>query len=107
MTTEHTELIALRQLAEAANITARQRADLSHGDFIKSLKHTREFVDVFTPLKVIELLDALADLLAFHALQIQHLGRAEFLAAIDAAKKHVRAQGDTATVVHDIERMAA
>lgn len=52
-------------------------------------------------------LDALADLLTFYTFQIQQLGRKEFLAAIDAAKKHVRAQGDTATVVHDLERMAA
>lgn len=52
-------------------------------------------------------LDALADLLSLHSFQVQHLGRAEFLAAIDAAQKDTIAQGHTATRAHDLERMAA
>ena len=52
-------------------------------------------------------LDALADLLTFHSFQVKQLGRAEFLAAIDAAHKDTLAQGFTATLVHNVERMAA
>lgn len=52
-------------------------------------------------------LDALADLLTFHSFQVKQLGRAEFLAAIDAAQKDTIAQGFTATVVHNLERLAA
>lgn len=52
-------------------------------------------------------LDALADLLTFHSFQVKQLGRAEFLAAIDAAHKDTIAQGFTATLVHNVERMAA
>jgi hypothetical protein len=52
-------------------------------------------------------LDALQTFLDLHAFQVGQLGRAEFLAAIDAAQKDTIAQGFTRTVVHDLERMAA
>ena len=52
-------------------------------------------------------LDALADLLTFHAYQVRQLGRAEMLAAIDAAQKHTIAQGNKPVLVHDLERLAA
>ena len=41
------------------------------------------------------------------AFQFEQLGRAELIAAMDAATKTTIAQGHTATVVRDIERMAA
>ena len=46
-------------------------------------------------------------LVELHTFQIEQLGRAEFLAAIDVATKETVAQGHQATVVRDIERMAA
>lgn len=52
-------------------------------------------------------LDALQTFLELHTFQVEQLGRAEFLAAIDAAQKDTIANGHTATVVHDLERMAA
>jgi hypothetical protein len=52
-------------------------------------------------------LDALATFLDLHAFQLDHLGRAEFLAAIDKAQQRVITQGDNATVVRDLERLAA
>ena len=52
-------------------------------------------------------LDTLAAFFALHKFQIHQLGRAEFLAAIDAAQKHTIAQGHTASLVHNTERMAA
>ncbi len=52
-------------------------------------------------------IDALNDLLWLHSLQLDQLGRAEFLAAIDKAQKHTITQGHTATVVRDLERLAA
>ena len=52
-------------------------------------------------------LDALQTFAELHAFQIGKLGRAEFLAAINAAQKDTIAQGHTATVVRDLERMAA
>lgn len=52
-------------------------------------------------------LDALQTFLDLHAFQVHQLGRAEFLAAIDAAQKDTIAKGFTATVVRDVERMAA
>ena len=52
-------------------------------------------------------LDALQTFMDLHAFQVKQLGRAEFLAAIDAAEKHIIAQGHTATVARDLERMAA
>lgn len=51
--------------------------------------------------------DAVRLLLKLHTFQVQQLGRAEFLAAIDAATRVVCAQGHTATLVRDVERMAA
>jgi hypothetical protein len=52
-------------------------------------------------------LDALQTFLDLHAFQVRQLGRAEFLAAIDAAQKDTIAKGHTATLAHDLERMAA
>jgi hypothetical protein len=52
-------------------------------------------------------MDVLANFITLHTFQVNQLGRAEFLAAIDAAQKHTIAQGHTATVVHDLERLAA
>ena len=52
-------------------------------------------------------LDALQTFLELHTFQVLQLGRAEFLAAIDAAQKDTIAQGHTASVVHNIERLAA
>lgn len=54
-------------------------------------------------------MDALANFLELHTFQVEQLGRAEMLAAIDEAQKHTIAQGHTVTLVHNIdtERMAA
>jgi hypothetical protein len=52
-------------------------------------------------------LDALQLLYELHEYQLDQLGRAEFLAAIDAAKKDTIAAGFAPVVVHDVERMAA
>ena len=54
-------------------------------------------------------MDALANFLEIHTFQLDQLGRAEMLAAMDEAQKHTLAQGHTATLVHNIdaERMAA
>lgn len=52
-------------------------------------------------------LDALATFLDLHAFQLDKLGRAEFLKAIDKAQQRVITQGGTATVVRDLERLAA
>lgn len=59
------------------------------------------------PTLTIQEVDAIRLLAELHTFQIEQLGRAEFLAAIDAATKETLAQGHQATVVHDIERMAA
>lgn len=52
-------------------------------------------------------LDTLQTFLELHTFQLQQLGRAEFLAAIGHAQKRVIADGHTATVMFEIERMAA
>lgn len=52
-------------------------------------------------------IDALNDLVDFHTFQLDQLGRAEFLKAVDAAQKETIAQGHTVAVVRDLERMAA
>ena len=52
-------------------------------------------------------IDALNEFVRLHAFQLDQLGRAEMLAAMDAATKKTRADGHTATVVHNAERMAA
>lgn len=52
-------------------------------------------------------LDALQTFMELHTFQVEQLGRAEFLAAIDSAQKDILAHGHTATVVRDLERMAA
>lgn len=59
------------------------------------------------PTLTIQEVDAVRLLAELHTFQIEQLGRAEFLAAIDAATKETLAQGHQATVVHDLERMAA
>lgn len=52
-------------------------------------------------------LDAMQTFVDLHVFQVNQLGRAEFLAAIDDAQRQVRRSGHTATVVRDVERMAA
>ncbi len=52
-------------------------------------------------------LDALQTFMDLHAFQLDQLGRAEFLTAIDTAQKRVTTQGGRATVVRDLERLAA
>ena len=52
-------------------------------------------------------IEALNDLVWLLTLQVSKLSRAEFLAAIDAAQKDTIAQGHTASVVHELERLAA
>jgi hypothetical protein len=52
-------------------------------------------------------IDALTEFEHLHTFQLDQLGRAEMLAAIDAATKKTTADGHTATVVHNTERMAA
>lgn len=59
------------------------------------------------PTLTIQEVDAVRLLAELHTFQIEQLGRAEFLAAIDAATKETLAQGHQATVVRDMERMAA
>ena len=59
------------------------------------------------PTLTIQEVDAVRLLAELHTFQVEQLGRAELLAAIDAATKETLAQGHQATVVHDIERMAA
>ena len=54
-------------------------------------------------------IDALNEFVELHTFQLNQLGRAEMLAAIDEAQKHTIAQGHAATLVHNItdERIAA
>lgn len=52
-------------------------------------------------------LDALQTFMDLHTYQVRQLGRGELLAAINAAQKYTIAKGHAATVVHDLERMAA
>lgn len=54
-------------------------------------------------------IDALNEFVELHTFQLDQLGRAGMLAAMDAATKHTLAQGHTATLVHNIkdERIAA
>lgn len=52
-------------------------------------------------------LDAIADLLTFHAYQWKQLGRAELIAAANKAQKNTASEGCIATVVRDLERLAA
>lgn len=52
-------------------------------------------------------IDALRGFFNLHKFQMNQLGRAEFIAAIDAAQKDTIKQGHRATVVRDIERLAA
>lgn len=52
-------------------------------------------------------IEAINDLLWLHRHQVAHLGRAEFIAALDAAQKQTLAQGHTVTLAHNLERMAA
>lgn len=59
------------------------------------------------PTLTFQEMDAVRLLVELHTFQIEQLGRAEFLAAVDVATKNTLAQGHKATVVRDIERMAA
>lgn len=52
-------------------------------------------------------LDVLNEFFSLHKFQVNQLGRAEFLAAIDAAQKQTIASGYTVAIERDIERMAA
>ena len=52
-------------------------------------------------------IDTLTEFLELHTFQVNQLGRAEMLAAIDEAQRQTIAQGHVATMVHNIERMAA
>jgi len=52
-------------------------------------------------------LDALQAFHSLHTWQVNQLGRAELLAAINAAQKQTLASGCVPVLVHDIERMAA
>lgn len=52
-------------------------------------------------------IEAINDLVFFQKLQMDQLGRAEFMAAIEAAQKDTIAQGHTVAVVRDLERLAA
>lgn len=52
-------------------------------------------------------IDALTDFVNLHSYQVYQLGRAKFIAAIDAAQKDTIAQGHTVTLAHDRERLAA
>lgn len=52
-------------------------------------------------------LDALALFFDLHKFQVKQLGRAEFLAAIDAAQKKTVAQGHISKIENNIERLAA
>lgn len=59
------------------------------------------------PTLTIQEVDALRLLLELHTFQVEQLGRAEFLAAIDAAQQDTIAQGHTVTLARDLERLAA
>ena len=52
-------------------------------------------------------LDAVQTFVNLHAFQVNQLSRKEYLAAINAAEKETIAQGHTATMVPDLERLAA
>ncbi len=49
----------------------------------------------------------LRDLYAMHSFQIEQLGRKEMIAALDLAEKTTLAEGNTATMATDLERLAA
>lgn len=49
----------------------------------------------------------LRDLYALHSFQIDQLGRKELIAALDLAERTTIAQGHTATMATDLERLAA
>lgn len=52
-------------------------------------------------------LDAVQTFVDLHVFQVNQLGRAEFLAAIDEAAGQIRANGGKVTMAHNLERMAA
>ena len=52
-------------------------------------------------------LDELQWFLGLHSFQMNQLGRAEFIAAIESAQRDTIKQGHTTEVVHTMERMAA
>lgn len=59
------------------------------------------------PTLTIQEVDALRLLQELHTFQLENLGRAEFLAAIDAAHHTSIQQGHTVTLARDLERLAA
>jgi hypothetical protein len=59
------------------------------------------------PTLTIQEVDAVRLLAELHTYQVEQLGRAEFLSAIDVATKDTIAKGNTVTVVRDLERLAA
>ncbi len=59
------------------------------------------------PILTIQEVDALRLLQELHTFQIDNLGRAEFLAAIDAAHHTSIQEGHTVTLARDLERLAA
>lgn len=52
-------------------------------------------------------LDAINEFVRLHAFQVEQLSRAEWLQAVNTTTAKVRSQGFGATVVRDLERMAA
>lgn len=52
-------------------------------------------------------LDAVQTFVDLHTFQVNQLGRAEFLAAIDAAQAHIKANGDKVTLVRDFHALQA
>jgi hypothetical protein len=59
------------------------------------------------PVLSMQEVEALRLLLELHSFQVEQLGRTELLQAVAMATKTVTAQGHQATVVRDLERMAA
>lgn len=52
-------------------------------------------------------LDAVQTFVDLHTFQVNQLGRAEFLAAVDAAQARIHANGDKATLVRDFHSLQA
>lgn len=52
-------------------------------------------------------LDAVQTFVDLHTFQVNQLGRAEFLAAVDAAQAHIKANGDKVTLVRDFHALQA
>ena len=52
-------------------------------------------------------LDAVQTFVDLHTFQVNQLGRAEFLAAVDAAQAHIKANGDKVTLMRDFHALQA